>query len=223
MPEGEIMSVVDNFLNFMKLDPSPEPDMETGYLPEVDEEEEQPRRRGRDRSYSDEDEDEDPRRSRKATRDSRDSARYDDSREDDRPAAGKSIWPGRKDDRTPERRPAPEPIGKERRSMTLAEAGTEVRVFKPTNLDEARRVTDTLLGGQSAVLNLEGLDIMMAQRIIDFVGGSNYAIKGHFTRISNFIFLFTPKDVDIAGDVSSEPSQNMADNASSNINMPGEQ
>ena len=41
----------------------------------------------------------------------------------------------------------------------------------------------------------------MAQRIIDFVGGSNYAIHGHFTRISNYIFLFTPKDVNIAGDI----------------------
>lgn len=83
----------------------------------------------------------------------------------------------------------------------VADPGQEVRVFRPTNLEEARKVTDTLLSKQSAVLNLEGIDMNMAQRIIDFVGGSNYAIRGHFTKISNFIFLFTPKDIDISGDI----------------------
>ena len=107
-------------------------------------------------------------------------------------------------------------------SLSSGDPGSEVRVFHPTNLDEARRVTDTLLNRQSAILNLEGLDIAMAQRIIDFVGGSNYAIKGHFTRISNFVFLFTPSDVDIAGDLvqeSAEASQEMGANGQNGLNF----
>ena len=78
--------------------------------------------------------------------------------------------------------------------------GMEVCVFKPTDFDEAREITDTLLGSCTVVLNFEGLDVEIAQRIIDFTSGSCYAIGGNLQKVSNYIFIVTPKSVDISGD-----------------------
>ena len=40
----------------------------------------------------------------------------------------------------------------------------------------------------------------LAQRIIDFSSGSCYALHGGLLKISNYIFIITPKGVDISGD-----------------------
>ena len=50
------------------------------------------------------------------------------------------------------------------------------------------------------VLNLEGLDVDIAQRIIDFTSGSCFAIGGNLQKISHFILIITPPSVDISGD-----------------------
>lgn len=80
-------------------------------------------------------------------------------------------------------------------------ANMEVCVIKPTTVDDAREITETLLSGRTVILNLEGLDIEVAQRIIDFTSGATFAINGNLQKISNFIFLVTPTNVDISGDL----------------------
>ncbi len=77
----------------------------------------------------------------------------------------------------------------------------EVCVIKPTVVDDTREIADTLLEGSTIILNLEGLDLEVAQRIIDFTAGSTYTINGKLQKISNFIFLVTPTNVDISGDL----------------------
>lgn len=76
----------------------------------------------------------------------------------------------------------------------------EVCVIKPTSVEDCREITDTLLGNRTVVLNMEGLDVDVAQRIIDFASGSTYAIQGNLQKISNYIFIITPPSVDISGD-----------------------
>ena len=78
--------------------------------------------------------------------------------------------------------------------------GMEVCVIKPVNVEDSREITDTLLSDRTVVLNLEGLDVDIAQRIIDFTSGSCYAIKGNLQKISQYIFIITPASVDISGD-----------------------
>ena len=78
--------------------------------------------------------------------------------------------------------------------------GMEVCVIKPTSVEDAREITDTLLENHTVLLNMEGLDVDMAQRIIDFTSGSTYAISGNLQKISHYIFILTPKNVDVSGD-----------------------
>ena len=77
-------------------------------------------------------------------------------------------------------------------------SGMEVCVIKPTSVEEAREITETLLANRTVVM--EGLDVDVAQRIIDFTSGSCYAINGNLQKISHFIFIITPASVDISGD-----------------------
>lgn len=89
------------------------------------------------------------------------------------------------------------PISKSSRKQG---AGMEVCVIKPSSVEDAREITETLLNGRTVVLNVEGLDVEIAQRIIDFTSGSCFAISGNLQKISNYIFIITPANVDISGD-----------------------
>ena len=79
--------------------------------------------------------------------------------------------------------------------------GMQVCVIKPTSVEDAREITETLLANRTVVLNMEGLDLGLAQRIIDFTSGSCYAIDGNLQKVSNYIFIITPASVDISGDL----------------------
>ena len=79
----------------------------------------------------------------------------------------------------------------------------EVCVIKPSSIEDEIEITDTLLNGRTVVINMEGLNVDVAQRIIDFTSGSAYALHGNLQKISNFIFIATPHGVDISGDIQS--------------------
>ena len=100
-------------------------------------------------------------------------------------------------------RPAPSskitPMRTSKRSSQAA--NMEVCVIKPTTMEEAREIADTLVDNSTVILNLEGIDVELAQRIIDFTSGATFAMHGNLQKISNYIFLATPNGVDISGDI----------------------
>ena len=178
------MGLFDKFLNSMQLGGDDDYyDDEDDYFDDEDDdfEDEKPRRGlfGRKSSrYEDDDEDEDD---------------YDDE-----PAP-------RSRRRQQEEKPAPTaasgnnkvtPMRSPRRSGN----NMEVCVIKPASMEDAREITETLLSNRTVVLNMEGLDMDIAQRIIDFASGSCFAINGNLQKIANYIFIITPATVDISGD-----------------------
>ncbi len=76
----------------------------------------------------------------------------------------------------------------------------EVCVIKPSTMEDTREIADTLIDHCTVVLNLEGIDVDVAQRIIDFSSGTCYAIGGSLQKISSYIFILTPANVEISGD-----------------------
>ena len=87
-----------------------------------------------------------------------------------------------------------------RQMKKMPGTGMEVCVIKPNSVEDAREITETLLANRTVVLNLEGLDVDIAQRIIDFTSGSCFAMSGNLQKISHYIFIITPASVDISGD-----------------------
>ena len=178
------MGLFDKFLNSMQLGGDDDYyDDEDDYFDDEDDdfEDEKPRRGlfGRKSSrYEDDDEDEDD---------------YDDE-----PAP-------RSRRRQQEEKPAPTaasgnskvtPMRSPRRSGN----NMEVCVIKPRSMEDTHEITETLQENCTVVLNMEGIDMDLAQRIIDFSSGSCYALHGGLLKISNYIFIITPKGVDISGD-----------------------
>ena len=89
---------------------------------------------------------------------------------------------------------------KKKTSGPSAGSSNEVCVIKPKKFDESTEIVDALLDNCTVILNLEGLDITLAQHIIDFTAGASYAIEGNIKKVSSYIFILTPEGVDITGD-----------------------
>lgn len=164
------MGVMDKFLNYMKL--NGEEDDEYYDDDYLDEEDEEPA----------------PPRRTSASK-VRDMEGYGDERASVPPAKKQSYGSGKI---TPIKQPSSRKGGNAN--------GMEVCVIKPTTVEDAREITETLLANRTVVLNLEGLDVDIAQRIIDFTSGSCFAISGNLQKISHYIFIITPASVDISGD-----------------------
>lgn len=88
-------------------------------------------------------------------------------------------------------------------------AEMEVNMIKPTSMEDARDICDMLLSGRAVVINLEGVQVDLAQRIIDFSSGACYSIDGNLQKISSYIFIITPSNIELTGEF-----QNMNSNTS---------
>lgn len=128
---------------------------------------------------------------------------YDDDFYDDDPEPIMKSSPAKDDmsldDDKPIKKVSPK-VTPMRQTKKMPGTGMEVCVIKPTTVEDAREITETLLANRTVVLNLEGLDVDIAQRIIDFTSGSCFAISGNLQKISHYIFIITPASVDISGD-----------------------
>ena len=177
------MSVMDKLINAMKFNDDDE-DYE-------------------DEDYEDEDFYGDDKPAEKNERSSRSTAALDEDEEEDIPAPAPRPRK-RFGSAAPDRSESRSESGSVSRQVKkqYSEAGMEVCIIKPTSVNDAREVTDTLLSNSTVVLNLEGLDVEIAQRIIDFTSGSCYAVHGNVMKISHYIFVITPANVDVSGDIS---------------------
>lgn len=82
--------------------------------------------------------------------------------------------------------------------------GVEVYVIKPQDFAEAQTAADLLKEGRTVVINLEGVELTVAQRSIDFVGGATYALNGTLQAVSSNIFIAAPDSIEVSGDLKNE-------------------
>lgn len=83
-------------------------------------------------------------------------------------------------------------------------SSNQVYVIKPQEFNEAQKVTDYLKEGRTIVINMEGIEVHAAQRIIDFIGGACYALDGSLQAISANIFIAAPHNINVTGDLRDE-------------------
>lgn len=80
----------------------------------------------------------------------------------------------------------------------------KVVVMQPENFEDARDICDHLKSKKPVIVNLEEVQKECAQRIVDFLSGSVYALDGEIHKISSGIFLIAPSNVDIMGEFKEE-------------------
>ena len=78
--------------------------------------------------------------------------------------------------------------------------GLEVCVMKPRNFEDSQDICDVLLSNCVAIVNLEDNDIVVSQRIMDFISGAVYSVNGKLFQISDLIFIAAPGTGDVSGD-----------------------
>ena len=72
-----------------------------------------------------------------------------------------------------------------------------IAVYRPKSLKDVERFITFLRGGEPAVANLNDIDEDDAQRILDYLSGAIFALSGSVHRITDNIFVFSPKGTQI--------------------------
>ena len=83
---------------------------------------------------------------------------------------------------------------------TPSRRSMEIKGIKPSEVSEGMDIVDNLLNGKVVFINMRGANTDVAQRILDFVSGAIYSMNGKLQKISNFIFIATPMQVELSGD-----------------------
>jgi cell division inhibitor SepF len=80
----------------------------------------------------------------------------------------------------------------------MSRGTSEMVLIEPRAFEEMPQVIDALRQQKSVILNMTLIRQEEAQRAVDFVAGGTYAIDGHYERIGDNIFLFTPNCVQVS-------------------------
>ena len=97
--------------------------------------------------------------------------------------------------------------------VSLPGGGRPLRVVvcEPVSFDEVQWIADQLKARRPVVLNLEGMDKDLAQKILNFLSGCIYTLDGSMQRVGTGIFLLTPPNVEVAMDEVQEAARERAD------------
>ncbi|PLR87547.1 MULTISPECIES: cell division protein SepF [Bacillus] len=87
-------------------------------------------------------------------------------------------------------------------SLQSVQKSSKVILVEPRVYAEAQDIADHLKNRRAVVVNLQRIDHDQAKRIVDFLSGTVYAIGGDIQRIGMNIFLCTPDNVEVSGNIS---------------------
>lgn len=87
-------------------------------------------------------------------------------------------------------------------SLQSVQKSSKVILIEPRVYAEAQEVADHLKNRRAVVVNLQRIEHDQAKRIVDFLSGTVYAIGGDIQKIGSSIFLCTPDNVEISGNIS---------------------
>lgn len=87
-------------------------------------------------------------------------------------------------------------------SLKSVQKSSKVILMEPRVYAEAQDIADHLKNRRAVVVNLQRIEHDQAKRIVDFLSGTVYAIAGDIQRIGQNIFLCTPDNVEVAGNIS---------------------
>ena len=80
----------------------------------------------------------------------------------------------------------------------------KIVVVNAEKFEQVQDFATELKNRRPVVVNFENIDKDTARRILDFMSGATYALGGLMRKISSYIFLFAPSNVDIDGNIPGE-------------------
>ncbi len=70
----------------------------------------------------------------------------------------------------------------------------------PKSFNDAQQIADKFKDSIPVILNLQGTDIDLSKRLIDFASGLTYALDGGMQKIADKVFMLTPRNVEISAE-----------------------
>ena len=70
----------------------------------------------------------------------------------------------------------------------------------PRSFNDAQQIADRFKQDIPVILNLQSSDQELSKRLIDFASGLTYALDGGMQRVSDKVFLLTPRNVEVSAE-----------------------
>ena len=83
-------------------------------------------------------------------------------------------------------------------------AGSKMMLLEPRAYSESQQIADYLKSRNAVVVNLKRVTPDQAKRIVDFLSGTIYAIGGDLQKLGGGIFLCTPNNVNVEGQITDD-------------------
>lgn len=83
-------------------------------------------------------------------------------------------------------------------------AGSKMMLLEPRAYSESQQIADYLKERNAVVVNLKRVTPDQAKRIVDFLSGTLYAIGGDLQKLGGGIFLCTPNNVNVEGEITDD-------------------
>lgn len=87
-------------------------------------------------------------------------------------------------------------------NSTTVQREQKIMVFDPSVFSDVKNIGKMILNGRAVIVNFRKMDENQIHRVIDFLSGLIFAVNGDIQRIGEKIFLCTPKNFKIEGDLS---------------------
>ncbi len=86
----------------------------------------------------------------------------------------------------------------------VSNGGSKMILLEPRAYSESQQIVDYIKARSAVVVNLKRVTPEQAKRIVDFLSGAVYALKGELQKLGNGIFLCTPNNVNVEGKIGVE-------------------
>lgn len=83
---------------------------------------------------------------------------------------------------------------------TAERSGGRVAIVEVASFEDAAQIGGRYRAGEAVLFDLSSLDSTEARRILDFVSGVTYALRGRLRKAGPRAFLLTPDQVELDGD-----------------------
>jgi len=85
-------------------------------------------------------------------------------------------------------------------------SSTKVTITKPIAYDEATDISDALKSRKIVLVNTTALETKIAQRLLDFISGSCFALGGELQEVEKGVYILSPSNIEVTNELKTELS-----------------
>ena len=80
------------------------------------------------------------------------------------------------------------------------EPDARIITILPRSFNDARQIGEEFRKGHAVIMNVSDIDEVNKRRLVDYASGLVHGLEGKIEKISNSVFLISPKNVDVQDD-----------------------